>query len=70
MLLLLLILLNQILVTIPKNYNLPEEFDYFHCTSNNTIYGTQMKEFPSINGVMVCDMSSDIFSRKINIRKI
>ena len=55
--------------TIPKNYNLPKEFDYFHCTSNNTIYGTQMKEFPSINGVMVCDMSSDIFSRKINIEK-
>ena len=54
---------------IPKNYNLPKEFDYFHCTSNNTIYGTQMKEFPSINGVMVCDMSSDIFSRKINIEK-
>ena len=54
---------------IPKNYNLPKEFDYFHCTSNNTIYGTQMKEFPSINGVMVCDMSSDIFSRKVNIQK-
>ena len=54
---------------IPKNYNLPKEFDYFHCTSNNTIYGTQMKEFPSINGVMVCDMSSDIFSRKIDIQK-
>ncbi len=55
--------------TIPKNYNLPKEFDYFHCTSNNTIYGTQMKEFPSVNGLMVCDMSSDIFSRKINIKK-
>ncbi|MAW30488.1 MAG: 3-phosphoserine/phosphohydroxythreonine aminotransferase [Flavobacteriales bacterium] len=55
--------------TIPKNYNLPKEFDYFHCTSNNTIYGTQIKEFPSINGVMVCDMSSDIFSRKINIER-
>tara|TARA_B100000900_G_scaffold128017_1_gene108165 strand:+ start:8859 stop:9923 length:1065 start_codon:yes stop_codon:yes gene_type:complete len=55
--------------TIPKNYKLPNEFDYFHCTSNNTIYGTQMKEFPSLNGVMVCDMSSDIFSRKINIEK-
>ena len=56
--------------TIPKNYNLPKEFDYFHCTSNNTIYGTQMKEFPSINGVMVCDMSSDIFSRKINKKNL
>ena len=53
--------------SIPKNYNIPKEFDYFHCTSNNTIFGTQIKEFPSINGLMVCDMSSDIFSRKINI---
>ena len=55
--------------SIPKNYSIPEEFDYFHCTSNNTIFGTQIKEFPSINGIMVCDMSSDIFSRKINIKE-
>lgn len=53
---------------IPKNYSLPKEFNYFHCTSNNTIYGTQMKEFPSLNGIMACDMSSDIFSRKINVK--
>lgn len=52
---------------IPKGYNIPIEADYFHCTSNNTIYGTQMKEFPSSPCAMVCDMSSDIFSRKINI---
>ena len=55
--------------SIPKNYSIPEEFDYFHCTSNNTIFGTQIKEFPSVNGVLVCDMSSDIFSRKIDVKK-
>ena len=49
---------------IPKDYNIPIDADYFHCTSNNTIYGTQMKEFPSSPCAMVCDMSSDIFSRK------
>ena len=49
------------------NYKIPDDCDYFHCTSNNTIYGTQMKEFPSVPTLMVCDMSSDIFSRRINI---
>ena len=52
---------------IPKNYSVPENIDYFHCTSNNTIFGTQIKEFPKISCPIVCDMSSDIFSRKINI---
>jgi phosphoserine aminotransferase len=52
---------------IPKGYTIPKDVDYFHCTSNNTIYGTQMKEFPSCPTLMVCDMSSDIFSRKINV---
>ena len=52
---------------IPKDYNIPIDADYFHCTSNNTIYGTQMKEFPSSPCALVCDMSSDIFSRKINV---
>ena len=52
---------------IPKNYSVPENIDYFHCTSNNTIFGTQIKEFPKISSPIVCDMSSDIFSRKINI---
>tara|TARA_B100000965_G_scaffold402373_1_gene428169 strand:- start:1041 stop:2099 length:1059 start_codon:yes stop_codon:yes gene_type:complete len=53
---------------IPKNYKIPHDVDYFHCTSNNTIYGTQMKDFPKSSTLMVCDMSSDIFSRKINVR--
>ena len=52
---------------IPKNYSVPENIDYFHFTSNNTIFGTQIREFPKISSPIVCDMSSDIFSRKINI---
>ena len=51
---------------IPKNYTIPTEVDYFHCTSNNTIAGTQMKSFPKHNGTTVCDMSSDIFSRQLD----
>ncbi|SPE78437.1 Phosphoserine aminotransferase [Flavobacterium columnare] len=54
---------------IPKDYNIPNDLDYFHCTSNNTIYGTQMKSFPETNSIMVCDMSSDIFSRKLDFSK-
>jgi phosphoserine aminotransferase len=54
---------------IPKDYNIPDDVDYFHCTSNNTIYGTQIKEFPVCPTLMVCDMSSDIFSRKIDVNK-
>ncbi len=51
---------------IPKNYTAGAEYDYFHCTSNNTIYGTQMKTFPKVDTLMVCDMSSDIFSREMD----
>ncbi|OWP76178.1 3-phosphoserine/phosphohydroxythreonine transaminase [Flavobacterium oreochromis] len=51
---------------IPKDYTIPNNLDYFHCTSNNTIYGTQMKSFPKTDTVMVCDMSSDIFSRSLD----
>jgi phosphoserine aminotransferase len=54
---------------IPKNYSIPENADYFHCTSNNTIYGTQIKSFPNTNVPVVCDMSSDIFSRKLDFSK-
>ncbi|TXI83538.1 MAG: 3-phosphoserine/phosphohydroxythreonine transaminase [Crocinitomicaceae bacterium] len=52
---------------IPKNYEIPSELDYFHFTSNNTIYGTQFHEFPKTNLPLVCDMSSDIFSKEINV---
>lgn len=51
---------------IPKDYAVGSDYDYFHCTSNNTIYGTQMKAFPKVDTRMVCDMSSDIFSRVID----
>ncbi len=51
---------------IPKDYVVSADADYFHCTSNNTIFGTQMKSFPKTNIPMVCDMSSDIFSRVLD----
>ena len=51
---------------IPKDYSVSSGYDYFHCTSNNTIYGTQMKSFPKVETSLVCDMSSDIFSRQLN----
>ncbi len=54
---------------IPKNYTVPADADYFHCTSNNTIFGTQMKEFPNLDMPIVCDMSSDIFSRVLDFSK-
>lgn len=54
---------------IPKNYEVPKDADYFHCTSNNTIFGTQMKDFPQTTVPMVCDMSSDIFSRQLDFSK-
>jgi len=54
---------------IPKGYKIPTGLDYFHCTSNNTIFGTQMKEFPNLDVPLVCDMSSDIFSRTLDFSK-
>ncbi len=51
---------------IPKDYTIDKNADYFHCTSNNTIRGTQMKSFPKTNIPLVCDMSSDIFSRELD----
>ena len=52
---------------IPKGYHVPTDVDYIHFTSNNTIYGTQFKEFPKTDLPLVCDMSSDIFSKEINV---
>ncbi|HEY9561011.1 MAG TPA: 3-phosphoserine/phosphohydroxythreonine transaminase [Anseongella sp.] len=51
---------------VPKDYTLPENAAYFHVTSNNTIYGTQLKEFPVSPVPLVSDMSSDMFSRRID----
>ena len=54
---------------IPKDYSVPNGLDFFHCTSNNTIFGTQMNEFPKTDCPLICDMSSDIFSRKLDFEK-
>jgi phosphoserine aminotransferase len=52
---------------IPKGFDVPSDLDYLHFTSNNTIYGTQFHTFPKSNLPLVCDMSSDIFSKEINV---
>lgn len=52
---------------IPKNYVIPSDADYFYYTSNNTIYGTQFHATPKTNLPLVCDMSSDIMSKEINV---
>lgn len=54
---------------IPKGYEVPSDLDYIHFTTNNTIFGTQVKEFPEANCPLVCDMSSDIFSRQMDFSK-
>ncbi len=54
---------------IPKDYKVPGDVDYFHYTSNNTIYGTEIRKDPEVGVRMICDMSSDIFSREIDVAK-
>lgn len=54
---------------IPKEYAIPDGLDYFHCTSNNTIFGTQIFDFPIVTAPLICDMSSDIFSRQLDFSK-
>lgn len=54
---------------IPKGFEVPKDADYLHITSNNTIYGTQFQSFPESSIPLVCDMSSDIFSRKVDASK-
>ncbi len=54
---------------IPKDFTVPSDADYLHFTSNNTIYGSQFKEYPTTDIPLVCDMSSDIFSKKIDASK-
>lgn len=54
---------------IPKHYSIPSDSDYFHITSNNTIYGTQMRNFPESPVPLFCDMSSDIFSHRFDATK-
>lgn len=52
---------------IPKQYTIPADAEYFHYTSNNTIFGTQLHRTPNSPVPLVCDMSSDIFSRPVNV---
>lgn len=54
---------------VPTDYVIPQDAAYFHCTSNNTIEGTEMFAFPKTDVPIVCDMSSDIFSRKVDVNK-
>ena len=55
--------------SIPKDYEVPTDATYIHMTSNNTVFGTQHHSFPETNVPIVCDMSSDIFSRPIDVSK-
>lgn len=52
---------------VPKDFEIPADAAYFHCTSNNTIFGTELFSFPKTSVPIVSDMSSDIFSRQINV---
>jgi len=54
---------------IPKNYAVSADSDYFHITTNNTIFGTQIQSIPEVSVPLVADMSSDIFSRPVDISK-
>jgi len=54
---------------IPKRYRKPNDAVYLHMTSNNTIYGTQFQKFPEVEMPLICDMSSDIFSRPFDVNK-
>ena len=54
---------------IPKDFVVPADADYFHYTTNNTIYGTELRTDPKVPCRMVADMSSDIFSRRIDFSK-
>ncbi len=54
---------------IPKNYEVPADVDYLHITSNNTIFGTELLTDPDVSVPLVADMSSDIFSRPVDVSK-
>ena len=54
---------------IPKNYTIAPDSEYFHITTNNTIYGTELHKIPEVNIPLVADMSSDIFSFPVDFSK-
>lgn len=53
----------------PKGYTIPKDADYFHITTNNTIYGTEIHEDIDSPVTLIADMSSDIFSRPVDVKK-
>ena len=54
---------------IPRDYQIPADADYLHLTSNNTIYGTQLRDDIHSPIPLICDMSSDIFSRPVDVSR-
>jgi phosphoserine aminotransferase len=54
---------------IPKGYTIPSDADYLHITTNNTIFGTEIRTDMDVNVPLVADMSSDIFSRPVDVSK-
>lgn len=54
---------------IPKEYTVAPDSDYLHITTNNTIYGTEIRKDLDVNVPLIADMSSDIFSRPIDVKK-
>ena len=54
---------------IPKGYEIPTDLDYFHITTNNTIYGTEIKHDIDCPVPLIADMSSDILSRRVDVSK-
>jgi phosphoserine aminotransferase len=54
---------------IPKGFKVPDDSVYFHVTTNNTIYGSELREDLSVNVPLIADMSSDIFSRLVDVSK-
>ena len=54
---------------IPKDYTVPSDADYLHITTNNTIFGTEIHRIPDVDVPLIGDMSSDIFSRPVDVSK-
>ena len=54
---------------VPKGYTVAPDSSYFHYTSNNTIYGTELLEAPEVGVPLVCDMSSDFMSHPVDVSK-
>lgn len=54
---------------IPKDFAVPNDAQYFHITTNNTIYGTQWKQIPKVSIPLIADMSSDILSRRLDFNR-